>query len=436
MPQPVSRRQFLASSAGSAALLAAAPLIAQQDALPSKKITVGVMGMGRGLSVASAMARQPGVIVKYVCDVDSKRAAAARAQLEKEYDQRPEPIGDFRQILDDPQVDALICAAPNHWHAPATILGCSAGKHVYVEKPCSHNPWEGEKMVEAARKNNRAVQMGAQRRSNPGFQEAIAKLHEGVIGEVYCSRAWYNALRGTIGKGQPTAPPATLDYNLWQGPAPRVPYVDNRVHYNWHWFWHWGNGELGNNGVHTLDICRWGLNVEFPVTVVSTGGRYRYQDDQETPDTHVATYEFAGGKQISWLGLSCNKHQDSKAFVSFYGAGGSLDIEGGGKYRIYDANEKLIDEYKPSTEGNVKFNSLDDAHAADFIAAIRSGEYLKLNTEIEKGHRSTLLCHLGNIAYRVQRQLKCNPENGHILGDEEAMQLWKRQYEPGWEPVV
>jgi predicted dehydrogenase len=433
---PVSRRDFLGASAGSAALLASGPLFAQTDALPSRKVTVGIMGLKRGMEVAAALEKQPGVVIKYVCDVDSRRTDAGKAKLEKSGPQRPQAITDFRRILDDKDVDALFCEAPNHWHGPATILGCAAGKHVYVEKPCSHNPWEGEQMIAAARKHNRAVQMGSQRRSTPGVIEAMAKLHDGVIGNVYCARTWYNNSRASLGTGKKTNPPANLEYELWQGPAPRKPYVDNRIHYNWHWFWHWGNGELGNNGIHGLDLCRWGLGVEFPTTVVSSGGRYRFRDDQQTPDTHVANFEFPGGKQITWQGLSCNKHPDSSAFVTFYGDKGALALGMFGDYKVYNADDKLIEDRPDDAMGGSPWLAIDTFHAADFVAKIRSGDHFGLNAQIEKGHRSTLLCHLGNIAYRTQRTLKCDPENGHIQGDEAAMAFWKREYEPGWTPVV
>lgn len=436
MPSPVTRRQFLGTSAGSAVALASAPLFAQADALPSRTVTVGIMGLNRGMQVIAALEKQPGVVIKYVCDVDSKRADQAKAQLEKNGKQRPQAIGDFRKILDDKDVDALFCEAPNHWHGPATILACAAGKHVYVEKPCSHNPWEGEQMVLAARTHDRAVQMGVQRRSTPGVIEAMTKLHEGVIGNVYCARSWYNNTRASLGTGKPADPPATLNYDLWQGPAPRTLYVDNRIHYNWHWFWQWGNGELGNNGVHTLDLCRWGLNVEFPIAVVSSGGRYRFQDDQQTPDTHIATFEFPGGKQITWQGLSCNKHQDSGAHVCFYGEKGALSLGQFGEYKIFDANDKLIEERPDDAGGGNPWLAVDTFHTANFLAGIRSGEHFGVSAQIEKGHRSTLLCHLGNIAYRTQRMLKCNPENGHILDDDRAMAFWQREYEPGWKPVV
>jgi len=431
----VNRRRFLETTAavGAASLAAGVYASAADDAAP-RPVTIGIMGLSRGASLMQTFGSQPGVVIKYLCEVDEHRLGAAVQRLSAEGKHSPTPVGDFRRILDDPQVDALICAAPNHWHAPATILGCNAGKHVYVEKPCSHNPWEGETMVAAARAANKAVQMGTQRRSSPAFQEAIQKLHDGAIGKVYLARSWYNNLRPAVGWGQPADPPATLDWNLWQGPAPRRPYRDYLIsgqptsHYNWHWFWHWGNGELGNNGVHALDICRWGLNVDYPVRVTSAGGRYRFQDDQETPDTQVVAFEFADGKQATWEGLSCHKHKVGSGFVEFYGENGALSIDGSGAYVIYDANDKVVEEAKGKMD--------DGDHAANFLAAIRNDQPLALNAEILQGHRSTLLCHLGNIAHRVGRALTCDPQDGRILGDDAAMQLWKREYEPGWEPRV
>ena len=327
MSDGLNRRQFLDGAAGVAAagyLVTRATAEAQDAA--SRKIKIGVMGLSRGFSLAKTFSSQPGVEVKYCADVDSKRAETGAAGLEKITGKKPIITQDFRRILDDPEIDALVCAAPNHWHAPATILGCAAGKHVYVEKPCSHNPREGELMIEAARKHNRAVQMGTQRRSSPSITEAIQKLHDGAIGRVYHSASWYGNARGSINKGMVIPVPDYLDFELWQGPAPRLDYYDNRVHYNWHWFWHYGNGELGNNGVHSLDLCRWGMQVDYPTRVISAGGRYRFDDDQQTPDTHNVAYEFADKKSISWDGLSCNRHRNE--FVTFYGENGSMAIDG------------------------------------------------------------------------------------------------------------
>jgi predicted dehydrogenase len=427
MSPTVNRRHFVLQSTALAAGAAWLQHAALGAEAPANQVVVGVMGLSRGRALADSFAKQPGVVVKYVCDVDSTRAESCAKLIQGATGKGASPITDFRQILDDKEVDALICAAPNHWHAPATILGCAAGKHVYVEKPCSHNPREGELMVEAARKHRRAVQMGSQRRSGPGTIEAMQKLHEGRIGRVYLARSWYTNQRGSIGQEKPEAPPSHLNYELWQGPAPRKPYQKNVVHYNWHWFWHWGNGELGNNGVHTIDLCRWGLDVHYPIQVTSSGGRYHFQDDQQTPDTHTVCFDFDGRKSLVWEGRSCNKHR--APFVEFYGTEGSLELAANGSHVIFDKNEKEVEKSGSSSAGDLE-------HIANFLAAIRNDKPLELNAEIEKGHQSTLLCHLGNIAHRTGRTLHCDPKNGHIVNDEEAMKLWARDYAPGWEPQV
>jgi len=385
------------------------------------------MGLKRGRDLAMTFAQQPGVRIKYVCDVDSVRAGSCAEQLRNSMGISPQPIGDFRRILDDNDVHALVCAAPNHWHAPATILACKAGKHVYVEKPCCHNPHEGELMVQAARKYHRVVQMGSQRRSSPGMRRAVRELHEGVIGPVYLASSWYYAARPSIGKGRPAPVPATLDYDLWQGPAPRTPYVDNRIPYNWHWFWKWDNGELGNNGVHTVDICRWGLDVDYPNRVTASGGRYHYDDDQQTPDTCMVSLEFEGKKCMTWRGLSCNQH--GSGFVAFYGREGAMQVESNGTYAIYDHRDKLVRTETCDSAGGRE-------HIANFLVAVRKNDPSGLNAEIATGNTSTLLCHLGNIAIRVGRALHCDRRAGKIVGDAQAMSLWTRVYQPGWEPTV
>jgi len=423
------RRSFIkqATMRSTAALVLAGSQVGVAAAA-SDKIVLGVMGLSRGRNLATGFARLPAVEIKYVCDVDAHRADACAALVEKTGAHRPTPIGDFRRILDDKAVDGLVCAAPNHWHAPATILACGAGKHVYVEKPCSHNPREGEMMVEAARRYNRAVQMGNQRRSSPGAMEAMQKLGEGVIGRVYLAKAWLSGGRGSIGNGKPAVVPPQLDFELWQGPAPRRPYVDNLVHYNWHWRWHWGNGELGNNGVHSLDLCRWGMNVQYPTRVTSSGGRYHHVgDDQQTPDTHTVCFEFEDNRQITWEGHSCNRHKS--AFVTFFGDAGSLELDSNGTHRVFDQADKLVDETQRADRG-------DAVHLNNFLGAIRNDKPLDCNSEITEGYRSTLLCHLGNIAQRTGRTLNCDPKNGHILQDAEAMEFWTRQYESGWEPKI
>lgn len=240
--------------------------------------------------------------------------------------------------------------------------------------------------------------MGTQRRSGPMTIQAIRDLQDGVIGRVYCASGSYAILRDSIGKGRLVDVPPHLDYELWQGPAPRRPYVDNRIHYNWHWLWHWGNGELGNNGVHILDLCRWGLRVDYPIRVTSSGGRYRFDDDQQTPDTHMVGFEFDNETAITWRGLSCNRHGSN--FVTFYGENGTLELDSNGAHVICDAHDK---EVKRVLGGSIG----DSEHYANFLSAIRNDNPLNLNAEIEQGHISTLLCHLGNIAQRTGNSLKC-----------------------------
>ncbi len=391
-------------------------------------IRVGVMGLSRGQSLALDLAKQPNVEVAYLCDVDARRASSAAQQFKDRTGTIPKVITDFRQILDDSSIDALICAAPNHWHAPATIMACKAGKHVYVEKPCSHNAREGEWMVAAAEQFKRCVQMGTQRRSAPGTRLAMQRLHEGAIGNIHLSRCYYNSLRGSIGEGADAEPPKELDFDLWQGPAPRVPYRSNVVHYNWHWFWHWGGGELANNGVHGLDLCRLGLQVDYPKRVVSSGGRYWFDDDQETPDVHSVCFEFDGEKQATWDSLSCNKHR-ANYFCAFYGDAGSLELDEDGKFRVYDVDDRLTEEAGESAGGQVE-------HLQNFLAAIRADDASLLNQPITEGHKSTLLCHLGNIAHRTGETVHCDPTNGHPQDNAAQMALWGREYEPSWRSAV
>ena len=298
---------------------------------------------------------------------------------------------DFRRILDDKSIDALVVAAPDHWHVPATLLACEAGKDVYVEKPCCHNPREGELAIAAAHKYSRIVQVGMQRRSFPAIIEAMEKIRSGAIGRVIYARGWYNNRRGAIGHGKVVPVPSWLDYSLWQGPAPVRAYKDNFEHYNWHWFWNWGTGELGNNGVHALDMCRWAFEVDYPQRVTSGGGRIRYHDDGETPDTQTVTYDF-GGKTILWEGLSWSPRGiEVEPFgATFHGERGTIVIVGGSNYVMYDMANKEIGR------GNCPGGNV--VHMVDFLNSIREGR--RPNADIEEGHKSALLCHLGNIAWR------------------------------------
>lgn len=425
MCTPVNRRHFLKVTATTGVAACTAVAHAHQETNPEQRLIAGVMGVhGRGRSLAEGFARQPNVEIGYVCDVDSRTIRPAVEAVSKIQKKAPVGVEDFRLMLDDPQLDILIVATPNHWHAPATIMACNAKKHVYVEKPCSYSAQEGEWAIAAARKNKCVVTMGTQRRSRAPIIQAIDKLRDGAIGPIRYARCWYANNRGTIGRGKEVAVPEWLNFDLWQGPAPRRPYKDNLIHYNWHWHWHWGNGELGNNGVHALDLARWGMGVDYPTFVTSAGGRYRYDDDQETPDTHTVTFEF-GDRAIMWEGLSCNRYgPDGSSFgVTFHGDLGTMRLFDSG-YRIFDRQAKQIDEF--SGPGS------DAEHFANFLACIRQGG--RPTADIEEAHKSTLLCHLGNIAQRSRRSLNIDPQNGHILNDEQAAQLWGREYAPGWRP--
>jgi predicted dehydrogenase len=421
-----NRRHFLrTASAASAAVLCstAGPTHAQTNA--GRRLRVGVMGLSRGKAHIANFLGVPDVEIAYVCDVDQQRLAeGAKLATELQGGKAPQAVSDFRRILEDKDVDILSIATPNFWHTPAAILACDAGKHVYVEKPGSHNAREAELIVAAARRCDRKVQMGNQRRSLPSFREGIEKLRAGAIGDLRYARCWYDANRQSIGRGKPAPVPASLDYNLWQGPAPERPYKDNLIHYNWHWHWHYGGGELANNGVHALDIARWALGVDTPLRTSFVGGRYHFDDDQETPDTADATFDF-GKVGISWHGSSClPRKQEKHAFVSIYGDGGTMAFESNG-YRIYDVAGKLVEENLPAFT--------DIPHAQNLADAIRNGT--ALNSEIGDAQRSTMLCHLGNIGYRLKSEIHCDPTTGKPEPTDAVDGLWGRKYRDGWEPA-
>jgi predicted dehydrogenase len=444
-----SRRSFIQKTGAASAAIAFGGILPGFSASQyrniigsNEKITAAVMGVNsRGLSVGTNFASQKECELMYVCDVDNRAMDKCVNAVEKTQGKKPKAEGDFRKALEDKNLDLLIVTAPDHWHAPAALLAVSAGKHVYLEKPCSHNPNEGEMLVKAAAKHNKLLQMGNQRRSWPNVMAAIAELKAGVIGRPYYAKTWYTNNRESIGVGKATEVPSWLDYELWQGPAPRKAYKDNLIHYNWHWFWHWGTGEALNNGTHMVDLARWGLGVDYPSRVTSAGGRYRYQDDWETPDTQVIDLEFANNTLISWEGRSCNgkSAEGSSVGVIFYGETGSLLIKSGNSYKIFDLKSKLVKEVKNDITANALDRTgpgmeLDALHIRNFFDAIKRGA--TLNSDILSGHQSTLLVQLGNIAQRTGRALKIDPSNGRILNDKDAMKLWSREYEKGWEPKI
>ena len=406
-----NRRTFL--GAAGAMAIAGRP----STASPNERVRLAVIGVrGRGAELAAAFAGQQDAEVVALCDVDDAAFAAPLAALSKLGARAPRVEKDFRRLLDDPSIDAVAVATPDHWHALLAVMACRAGKDVYGEKPASHNVVEGRRMVEAARKYKRVVQLGTQRRSARYAQDAIAHLHSGAIGKVGLARGWIHQKRKPIGRGTPGPVPAGVDYAMWQGPAPERPFTANRFHYNWHWFWNWGTGELGNNGIHGLDVCRWGLKVEAPLRITSGGGKFVFDDDQEVPDTQIVTYEFADAA-IVWEHRMWSTHplEGSGFGVAFYGDEGTLLIDDKG-WRVVDGKSTA---HGPITDAL-------GPHLDDFLGCVRSRR--APNAEIEVGHLSTRLCHLGNIAHRVGRKLTFDGAADRFIGDPEADGLLGREY--------
>jgi predicted dehydrogenase len=405
----------------------------------SDKIRVAAIGVNsRGGALAANFAKQKGCEITYICDVDSRAIAKCSDAIAKIQGFRPKGEKDLRKVIESKDVDAVIIATPDHWHAPAALMAMQAGKDIYLEKPCSYCPEEGEILINGVAKYNRVLQMGNQRRSWPNVQEGIQAIKEGIIGNVHFGKAWYTNNRPSIGIGKEVAVPEWLDWDLWQGPAPRVAYKDNIVHYNWHWFWRWGTAESMNNGTHMVDILRWGMELEYPTMVNSVGGRYFFKDDWETPDTQVINMEFGKNKSMTWEGRSCNGRtiEGSSVGSMFYGDNGSMLITGSDGYIIFDLDNKVVKQQYSKIEIDPRnlmnpAESLDALHINNFFDGIRKGE--KLNSNIVSGHKSTLLMQIGNIAQRVGRQLNIDSANGRIVQDTDAMKYWSRDYQQGWE---
>jgi predicted dehydrogenase len=426
-----TRRAFLKQSSSAAAaattLLALAP---SQNVLgANEKFVIGMIGPGgMGTNLLKSFATQPDVSVAYVCDPDEQRMNAAASIVEKAGGAAKQ-VKDMRRIFDDKTVDAVIIATPDHWHAPATILACDAGKHVYVEKPCSHNLREGRLMIEAARKNNRVVQVGTQTRSTEHAMRAMQLLREGAIGEVLVAKAWNSQLRGNIGHAKPTDPPKQLDYDLWTGPAPLRAYQSNLLHGSWRWFHAFGTGDMGNDGVHDIDIARWGLGVEtHPTTISAIGGKYFFDDDQEFPDTQYVLFEYETGaakkkkqlifEQRIWSPYVQEGHENGNAF---YGTKGMLILGKGSGWQLFGPRNELREKFSGSV------NSA--AHHRNFLECIKNGK--RPNADIEIGHLSTSLCHLGNIATRLKRTLTFDPA-AEKFSDVEATKMIRREYRDHW----
>ena len=436
----VTRREFLDTVAvGAAGLAISASAKSYGQIMGSnERLNFAVIGLnGRAYAhLSSLKANEKAVRISHVCDVESNILAKFAASTQKEMGYAPATDKDFRKILALKDVDAITIATPDHWHTPMAIAGLQAGKHVYVEKPCSHNPGEGALLVRAQQKYGKLVQMGTQQRSSPHTIEIVEKIHNGLIGRAYFAKCWYNNTRKSIGIGKEAPVPPELDWDLWQGPAPRRPYKDNVQPYNWHWFRIWGTGEALNNGTHEVDVCRWALGVDFPNRVTASGGRYQFKDDWQFYDTLVTSFEYED-KMLTWESTSCQGmlYYNRSRGSTILGTNGTVLVDRDG-YEVYDLKGKKTSEFKvgtqTSTTDTTGRDSMTDLHFANFIAGIRKGE--RLNAPVSVGNVAVTMLQLSNIAWEVNRELHLDPKDGRIQNDPKAMAMWDREYEKGWAP--
>ncbi len=406
----------------------------------NEQVNIAVIGVrSRAKALTWGISQYPTAKILYNCDVDELILQEHNKWCEDNLGYVPSNEVDFRKILEDKEVDAVFIATPEHWHAPMAIAALQAGKHVYVEKPCSHNLAENEMLISAQKKYGKKVQMGNQQRSAITSIAAIEDIKNGEIGEVFKGEAYYSNNRASIGTGVVVEPPETLNWDLWQGPAPRQDYRDNIHPYNWHWFRNWGTGEIHNNGTHEIDICRWALGVDIPETVTSFGGMYTYEDDWQFPDNMQVTYTFADNKFITWTGHSRGliKPEQPGRGVTIYGSNGTVELSREG-YKRYGLDGKPIrfefEQGVSATLDTMGGGDLDAKHIANFLDAIRMD--VPLTAPIDDAAISTMLCHLGNLAFDVGETLRISPETAKVINNAKAMEAWSREYEPGWEPKI
>ncbi|HQH24539.1 MAG TPA: Gfo/Idh/MocA family oxidoreductase [Bacteroidales bacterium] len=422
-----TRREFIKKSAGAAAVLSMPAIIPAGSFGANGKVSVAVIGLnGRGKSHIQGFMNLPDAEVTCLCDCDLNVLDPAVKEFEARYSKKVNKQQDLRKVFEDKSIDAVGIATPNHWHALATIWACQAGKDVYVEKPGSHNIFEGRKMVEAANKYDRIVQHGVQLRSSVAVKEAVHHLRNGLIGRVYMARGLVFRWRGDIGKKGPGTVPKGLDYDLWTGPAEMKPYSEDWVHYNWHWHWNWGNGDVGNQGIHETDLCMWGLDVGLPEVITAGGGKFVFDDSKETPEVLSSTYHYPKEKKFiefevrPWM---TNAENGVTVGNIFYGTEGYLVVYN------YDRYESFLGrDYKP---GPSRREGGD--HYKNFIDAVVAHDRKILNAPVETAHLSSALAHLGNIAYRTGRTLYFNPETEKFVGDADADKYLTR---PGRPPFV
>lgn len=440
-----TRRNFIKKTTASTAAITLGGLVLPTKSFASilgsnDQINCAIIGVrSRAKAHVKAIHTDSNAKILYSCDVDDVILEEHNKWCQENIGYVPKVEKDFRKVLEDKNVDAVFIATPEHWHAPMAILALQAGKHVYVEKPCSHNPYENDLLVAAQKKYGKKVQMGNQQRSANTSISAIKDIREGIIGEAYKGEAYYSNNRGSIGKGKVIDVPKTLDWELWQGPALRDKYKDNVHPYNWHWFRNYGTGEIHNNGTHEIDICRWALGVDLPNSVTSFGGKYTFDDDWEFVDNQQVTYTFDNDKFITWTGHSRGimKPKRPGRGITIYGSKGSIMLDRN-FYQLYDLQGNLLKEEKEGgaseTTNTRGEGELDVNHITNFFNAIRQDE--SLHSDINDASISTMLCHLGNMAQDTGETLKIDNATGKVLNNEMAMNFWKREYTQGWEPKL
>ncbi len=441
-----SRRQFLRDAVVAAGTTALASRFTArsyaQIAGANERLNFAVIGLNSRAyaHLSSLEANKAAARIAQVCDVDTVILEKYAGATEKVTGTKPQTQQDFRRVLASKDIDVVTIATPDHWHAPMAILALEAGKHVYVEKPCSQNPHEGKMLVAAQKKYGKLCQMGSQQRSSPHSIEIVEKIHNGVIGRAYWAETWYTNRRKPIGVGKPVPVPATLDWDLWQGPAPRREYKDNLHPYNWHWFTNWGTGEALNNGTHEVDVAIWALGAGFPGKITAAGGRYAAHDDWQFYDTLDTSFIYPD-QLITWKGDCCSGKTTygRERGTCVHGTGGSVILDRDG-YEVYDVKDKLQTSYKvpnkPKTSSTdlVGADTMTDAHFANLIAAIRNGDPLR--QPVEQGNIPVTMLQLSNIAYFTGRELHTDPTTYAILDDKDAEAMTRRTYEKGWEPKV
>ncbi len=412
-----SRRTFLMAAGGVVISGLVPGKVAAGD-----RIRIAVLGVnGRGKDHIEGLMGLPDAEVVLLCDPDRNVVEGAAKAFESRYNKKVETAADLRKVYERKDIDAVSIATPNHWHSLATIWACQAGKDVYVEKPGSHNIWEGRKMVEAAHKYKRIVQHGVQLRSSEAVQEAVQLLRKGVIGKVYMARGLVFRWRPSIGQKPEEPVPSYLDYDIWTGPAQMRPFSRRLVHYNWHWHWDYGNGDVGNQGIHETDMCMWGLDVGLPERITAMGAKFLFDDDKETPEVLTSVYHYPKEKKIIQFEVRhwCTNEEHGVGVGNiFYGSDGYMLINGYDTYAVYLGQKR---EKGPSRKA-------EGDHYANFIKAVRSRKTEDQNGPVETAHLSSALAHLGNISYRLGRQLQFDPATEKFVGDSEADAMLTRNY--------